>query len=135
MNTYTKFFALILILLCAVSSAYAGETMAVVTAPYAPIYAVDGTRDDDAIYGMAVNAVKSGDFVMLEMPYGVDPIDSKNVQLVPASVAEEWKASVTHQVIAPFADIQVEPYTSSFPALITLPRGAYLKIGEVNPDD
>ena len=128
-----KFLALTMIFVCAVSSAYAGETMAVVTAPYAPLlYAPDGTRDDDAIYGMVMNAEKSGDFVLVEMPYGVDSIDPENVQLVPASEAEAWRDSVTHQVIAPFADIQAGAYTASFPAIITLPRGAYLKIGEVN---
>ena len=130
-----KFLALTIIFMCAVSSAYAGD-MAVVTAPYAPLlYAPDGTRNNDAIYGMVMNAEKSGDFVLVEMPYGVDPIAPENVQLVPASEAIAWRDSVTHQVIAPFADIQAGAYTASFPAIITLPRGAYLKIGEVNPDD
>ncbi|MBQ7217747.1 MAG: C40 family peptidase [Synergistaceae bacterium] len=135
MKSPAKFLALALILACSVSSAYAGEFMAVVTAPYAPLYAPDGTRDDDAVYGMVMNAAKSGDAVLVEMSYGVDPIDPENVQLVPASEAEAWRDSVTHQVIAPFADIQAEAKTSSFPAIITLPRGAYIKIGEVNSDD
>ena len=130
-----KFLAFTIIFMCAVSSAYAGD-MAVVTAPYAPLlYAPDGTRNNDAIYGMVMNAEKSGDFVLVEMPYGVDPIAPENVTLVPASEAEAWRDSVTHQVIAPFADIQAGAYTSSFPAIITLPRGAYLNIGDVNPDD
>lgn len=122
------------VVFCAFGMAHA-ETFAVVTAPSAPLLAQDGTLDDEVIYGLTVKAIPSGDVVFLDMPYGQDPTDKANVQLVSPEEAQRWKASITHQVIAPFADIQPEARTSSYPPIITLPRGAYLRIGAVNPDD
>ena len=122
-------------LLCMCACASAGEYMAVVTAPFAPLFAEDGTLDDEVLYGLTVNATPSGDVVLLEMPYGADPAAYDSVRLVSREKAEEWRASVTHTVIAPFADVQAEPKTSSSPPIITLPRGALLGIGEVNSDD
>ena len=136
----TKIFLVITFVIFLFASVSASEIkneniMAVVTVPYAPLLSPYGTRNNDILYGTVVPAVLSIDCVLLEMPYGYDPIDSKNVRLVFESEAEKWKSSITHQVIAPFADIQAEATTQSYPPLMTLPRGAYLKIGEINSDD
>ena len=134
-----KIFLLLTFIFCSLLPVFAEsrheDIMAVVTAPSAPLFAPGGTRNNDVVYGMTGNVILSEDRVFIEMSYGYDPIDEKNIKLVYKSVAEEWKNLVTHQVIAPFADIQSEPRTSSFPPLITLPRGAYLKIGQVNSED
>ena len=111
------------------------KNYAVVTAPSAPLYAPNGTLDDEVIYGFTAKAIPSGDIVLLEMPYGHDPVDAKNVKLITSSEAKEWKHSANYNIIAPFADVQAEARTSSYPPLITLPRGAVLKIGEINSDD
>ncbi len=118
-----------------VSSIDTQETYAVVIVPFAPLIADDGTRDDEVLYGMTMKAALSGDYVFLDMPYGTLPIEAKNVELVSKSQAEEWNNSVTHNIIAPFADIQSEAKTQSFPPIITLPRGSRVKIGEINSDD
>ena len=118
-----------------VSSVDTQETYAVVIVPFAPLIADDGTRDDEVLYGMTMKAALSGDYVFLDMPYGTLPIEAKNVELVSKSQAETWNNSVTHNIIAPFADIQSEAKTQSFPPIITLPRGAKIKIGEINSDD
>ncbi|MBQ7594096.1 MAG: C40 family peptidase, partial [Synergistaceae bacterium] len=118
-----------------VSSDETPKTHAVVIVPSAPLIADDETRDDEVLYGMTMKAALSGDYVILEMPYGTLPIEAKNVQLITQEEAEEWSNSVTHNIIAPFADIQSEAKTQSFPPIITLPRGARVKIGEINSDD
>ena len=131
-----KIFVLLTLVLSTALPAYSDENiMAVVIVPSAPLIAPEGTRNNEVLYGTVTNAMLSTDCVLLEMSYGYDPTDSKNVRLVPESEAEKWRASITHQVIAPFADIQTEAKTQSYPPVITLPRGAYLKIGNVNPDD
>ncbi|MBQ7543972.1 MAG: C40 family peptidase [Synergistaceae bacterium] len=130
-----KITVLLMLMLCACGCAFAEEFMAVVTVPSAPLLAGNKTLDDEVLYGMTMNAVPSGDIVLLQMPYGVDPVAYENVRLISREKAEEWRASITHTVIAPFADVQAEPRTSSFPPLITLPRGALLGIGQVNSDD
>ena len=134
------FVTLSLILILILSSfSYAEEKneknlMAVVTVPTGIIYADKGTRDDEIIYGFTTEAFQSGDLAYLKMPYGVEPTDLKNVTLVDENTALNWKNSVTHQVIGSFADVVSEPQTDSFPPIITLPRGAYLKIGESSED-
>ena len=42
---------------------------------------------------------------------------------------------MTHQVIAPFADVLPGAATEAYPPVITLPRGAYLKIGAPDAED
>ena len=111
------------------------QTMAVVTSPSAPLLADDGTLDNEAVYGMTMNAIPSGDVVLVELSYGWDTIDASDVQLVSESEAQAWQDSITHQVIGQYADIQPEARTSSYPPIITLPRGAYLRVGEINSDD
>ena len=96
------------------------KNYAVVTAPSAPLYAPNGTLDDEVIYGFTAKAIPSGDIVLLEMPYGHDPVDAKNVKLITSSEAEEWKRSANYNIIAPFADVQAEARTSSYPPLITI---------------
>ncbi len=138
-NINTKFFTLTVFMTIALLNPAFAEK-AVVIVPSAPLIADDGTLDNEALYGTATNIILSDDFLssdyaLIEMSYGYTPTELKNVRIVSDNEAEEWQNSITHQVIAPFADVQAEAKTQSYPPLITLPRGAYLKIGEVNSND
>ncbi|MBQ6908988.1 MAG: C40 family peptidase [Synergistaceae bacterium] len=108
---------------------------AIAIAPSAPFVTPGSTLDDELIYGDVRRAVISGDKVLLEMSYGLAEIDASYIKLVSEAEAKAWQAQANYQVITPFADVQPEAATSSYPYVITLPRGAYLKIGEVNSQD
>ena len=108
---------------------------AIAIAPSAPFVTLESTLDDELIYGDVRRAIISDDKVLLKMSYGLAEIDAKYIKLVSEDEAKRFKAQANYQVITPFADVQPEAATSSYPYLITLPRGAYLKIGEVNSQD
>lgn len=115
-----------------------GDLWAVVTAPMAPTL-YDGERDDEVLYGMIGEVLTDRDdqgLYGVRMQYGYKTsIEGQHVALVSRDEAEAWRASVTHQVIAPFADVLPDARTESYPPLITLPRGAYLKVGEPDSED
>ncbi len=115
------------------------KTAAIITVPFAPTLADDGTRDDEVLYGMTaeVNSKQDdGELRELKMSYGYTTlVESKNFQIVSHDIAENWRSSVTHQVIAPFADILPKAETESYPPIITLPRGSYIIVGEPDSDD
>ena len=141
LNKIFLFLNLILILIFNLSAANAVanvnsyDAYAIATAPSAPILAGDNTLDDELIYGDVRPAVISGDKVLLEMSYGLAEVDAKYIKLVSQAEAERWRDEAAYQVITPFADVQPEAATSSYPYVITLPRGAYLKLGEINSED
>ncbi len=112
--------------------------VAVITVPFASTLVDDGTRDDEVLYGMTaeVKPEQDGDELReLKMSYGYTWVENKNFQVVSKDVAKRWCSSVTHQVIAPFADVLPKAETDSYPPLITLPRGAYIIVGEPAPED
>ena len=134
--------------------AFAGEPgeagVAVITVPFASTLVDDGTRDDEVLYGMTAEvrpglrevphtllqwAQDGTGLRELKMSYGYTWVESKNFAVVSKDEADRWRSSVTHQIIAPFADILPEALTESYPPLITLPRGAYIIVGEPSPED
>ncbi len=87
-----------------------------------------GELADEALYGMTASVIdKENGMFKVNMRYRyegfVDP------QYVLCCAVKEWEARASHCVIAPFADIQEEPFFQSN-AITTLPRGALLEIGE-----
>ena len=112
--------------------------VAVITVPFASTLVDDGTRDDEVLYGMTaeVKPEQDGDELReLKMSYGYTWVESKNFRVVTRERAERWRSSVTHRVIAPFADILPKADTEAYPPVITLPRGAYVIAGEPDKDD
>ena len=122
--------------------ALAGEPgeadVAVITVPFASTLVDDGTRDDEVLYGMTAEVKPEqevGELRELKMSYGYTWVESENFAVVSKDEADRWRSSVTHQIIASFADILPEALTESYPPLITLPRGAYVIVDEPNPED
>ena len=116
--------------------AFAGEPgeagVAVITVPFASTLVDDGTRDDEVLYGMTAEvrpglrevphtllqwAQDGTGLRELKMSYGYTWVESKNFAVVSKDEADRWRSSVTHQIIAPFADILPEDHPA--------PRGVY----------
>ena len=114
------------------------DLRAVVISAMAPTL-YDGERDDEALYGMIAEILKDKDekgLYEVRMQYGYETlIEEAHLRIVSKREAEAWRASVTHQVIAPFADVLPGAATEAYPPVITLPRGAYLKIGAPDAED
>lgn len=114
------------------------DLRAVVISPVAPTL-YDGERDDEALYGMVAEILKDKDengLYEVRMQYGYETlIEESHLRIVSKAEADAWRASVTHQVIAPFADVLPGADTAAYPPLVTLPRGAYLKVGAPDAED
>ena len=125
---------------CSGDKAAAGfsDLRGVVISPMAPTLH-DGERDDEALYGMVAEILKDKDekgLYEVRMQYGYETlIGESHLGIVSKAEAEAWRASVTHQVIAPFADVLPGADTAAYPPLVTLPRGAVLKVGAPDAED
>lgn len=88
-------------------------------------------RDDEALYGMtgAVVAGAGADgFLTVLTSYGYRVRVSADDVLPDADVPGEWRRAATHLVAAPFADILPAPDFKAYPPLLTLPRGALVRV-------
>ena len=86
-------------------------------------------RDDELLYGMFVNITgEQNGLYKVTTQYNYDTLVSPDYLAVDTAAAETWKNSVTHCVIAPFADVVPQPDTQSYPPILTLPRGSLLKV-------
>ena len=105
---------------CSGDTAAAGfsDLRGVVISPMAPTLH-DGERDDEALYGMVAEILKDKDekgLYEVRMQYGYETlIGESHLGIVSKAEAEAWRASVTHQVIAPFADVLPGADTAAYP--------------------
>lgn len=111
---------------------------AVVTSPVAPTL-YGGERDDEVLYGMVGEILKDKDekgLYSVRMQYGYETlIEETHLGIVSKAEADAWRESAAHQVIAPFADVLPGPDTTAYPPLVTLPRGAVLRVGPPDSED
>jgi hypothetical protein len=90
-----------------------------------------GELADEALYGMAASVLsREGDMLRVRTRYRYEGyVPEKAVTRTDS--AGEWERSVTHQVIAPFADVMSGPSYESH-IMKTLPRGGMLAISPQN---
>jgi hypothetical protein len=102
----------------------------VFTDPVTPLFLEpdrSGEIADEALYGMAADVIaEERGMLKVRMRYRYEGY-ADAASVTRADSAEKWEDSVTHQAIAPFADIMSEPSYQSH-IVKTLPRGGRLTI-------
>jgi prepilin-type processing-associated H-X9-DG protein len=93
-----------------------------------------GELADEALYGMAADILsRENGMLKVRMRYCYEGYVLAEAVLETDS-AGEWESSVTHLVIAPFADIMSEPSFTSH-IIKTLPRGGRLAVQHPDSED
>lgn len=122
------FFALSLSFCLPLPANAAEGDSAIVSVPQAPTL-YKNERDDELLYGMFVKITgERNGLDEVTTQYNYDTLVSPDCLAVGSSDATAWKNSVTHCVIAPFADVVPQPNTRSYPPILVLPRGSLLKV-------
>lgn len=108
----------------------------IITSPIAStVNSNNSERDDEALYGTVgeiVSDLNGFQLYKVRLQYGYTTWIHQRDLLIDTQRASQWKQNVTHIVAAPFADVVSRPSTQSYPPILTLPKGSYLRIDNPN---
>lgn len=116
-----------------------GQTVYMIRPVVTATYSDDGkpARDDEVLYGMSGAIVGEEDangFRPVLTQYRYRVLLHRDDYMLRTAVPDLWQGDPSHLIAGSRADVLAKPDVKAFPPLMTLPRGAFVRVSDKDMD-